>query len=112
MAKQPGVDGSCRGVILSLLTDHALLTHEDQFVLLDDKLSASTVGSLRANIQSDALWQFVDQLLKAEDPKAKLAECLEKLKKLRPLAPSSKHLNNRDLGRLGPTDSLKRKYAA
>ena len=112
LAKQPGVDGSCRGVILSLLTDHALLTHEDQFVLLDDKLPASTVGSLRAKIQSDALWQFVDQLLKAEDPKAKLAECVEKLKKLRPLAPSSKHLNNRDLGRLGPTDSLKRKYAA
>ena len=112
LAKQPGFDGSCRSVILSLLTDLALLTHEDQFVLLENKLPASTVGSLRAKIQSDALWQFVDEILRAEDPKEKLAECVEKLKKLRPLAASSKHLNNRDLGKLEPIPSLKKRFAA
>ena len=34
LAKQPGIDGSNRGLILSLLTDHALLLHPDQKALL------------------------------------------------------------------------------
>jgi hypothetical protein len=30
MAKQPGIDGSIRGITLSLLCDHALLTHDEK----------------------------------------------------------------------------------
>ena len=112
LAKQPGVDGSCRGVILSLLTDHALLTHEDQFALLENNLPASTVGSLRAQLRFDSLCQFIRQLLEAEDPKSQLDECMKQLHKTMKLSPSGKHLNGRDLGQLEPAESLKKRYAA
>jgi len=38
MAKQPGVEGSNRGLILSLLTDHALLLHPEQTALLNPRI--------------------------------------------------------------------------
>lgn len=46
LTKQFDVDGSSRGLILSLLLDHCLLTHPQQLARLKNKLPASTVGSL------------------------------------------------------------------
>ena len=46
MATHQGVKGSSRGVILSLLVDHALNTHPEQSALIKSEAPASTVGTL------------------------------------------------------------------
>lgn len=107
LAKQPGIDGSNRGLILSLLTDHALLLHPDQMALLKHKLPACTVGSLREQIRFDAIMSFIGQIIDSPEPGTALTEHVEQIKKVITLAPSKKHLNHRTLGRLGPTASLK-----
>ncbi len=112
LAKQPGIDGSNRGLILSLLTDHALLLHPAQKALLKHKLPACTVGSLREQIRFDAIMQFIGQIIDSPDPTTALTECVEQIKKVVVLAPSSKHLGHRTLGRLAPTASLKYTAAA
>ena len=112
MAKQPGVDGSNRGLILSLLTDHALLLHPDQTALLKLKLPAITVGSLREKIRFEAIIEFMRQLLSCDNPETALAESIEQIKQVVVLAPSSKHLNYRTLGRLESSASLKYKKVA
>jgi hypothetical protein len=45
LAKQPGEDGSYRGLTLSLLVDHCLLLHPDQVALINNKLPAKTVAA-------------------------------------------------------------------
>ena len=45
--KQPGVDGSRRGLTLSLLCDHCLLLHPEQIARLKHKQPLSTIGSLQ-----------------------------------------------------------------
>jgi hypothetical protein len=112
MAKQPGVDGSNRGLILSLLTDYALLLHPEQTALLKHKLPALTVGSLRDHIRFDAIILFIKQIIDCDDPTAALTECSEQIKRVVPLASSSKHLNHRVIGQLGPRASLKYRDAA
>lgn len=112
MAKQTGVEGSNRGLILSLLTDHALLLHPEQTALLKHKLPALTVGSLRDHIRFEAIIDFIRQIVDHDNPAAALAECSEQVKKVIPLAPSNKHLNHRIIRKLEPTISLKYKRAA
>lgn len=112
LAKQPGVEGSSRGVILSLLTDHALLLHPEQKALLKHKLPACTVGSLREQIRFDAIMSFIAQIIDSPEPSIALTESVEQIKKVIVLAPSRKHLNHRTLGRLEPTASLKYRAAA
>jgi hypothetical protein len=70
MAKQPGIDGSNRGLILSLLTDYALLLHPKQKALLKRNLPALTVGSLRDHICFDAIVIFIRQILDSDNPAA------------------------------------------
>lgn len=112
LAKQPGIEGSNRGLILSLLTDHALLLHPKQKVLIKHNLPACTVGSLREQIRYDAIIQFISQLIESDDPCNALTECVDQIKKVVVVAPSSKHMNYRTLGRLEPSISLKYRNAA
>jgi hypothetical protein len=112
MAKQTGVEGSNRGLILSLLTDHALLLHPEQTALLKHKLPALTVGSLRDHIRFEAIIDFIRQIVDHDDPAAALTECSEQIKKIIPLASSNKHLNHRIIGKLGSTASLRYRRAA
>lgn len=112
MAKQTGVEGSNRGLILSLLTDHALLLHPEQIALLKHKLPALTVGSLRDHIRFNAIIDFIRQIVDHDDPAAALTECSEQIKKVIPLASSNKHLNHRIIGKLESTASLKYRRAA
>jgi hypothetical protein len=63
MAKQPGIDGSNRGLILSLLTDYALLLHPEQKALLKHNLPALTVWSLRDHICFDAIIIFIQKII-------------------------------------------------
>lgn len=111
LAKQPDEEGSSRGLTLSLLCDHALILHPEQLTRLDDQQPACTVGSLRDHCKSEAFLDCVRQILAADDPAGPFEQLAETLKTLFPLAPSSKHMSGRDLGRLEPTPSLRYRAA-
>jgi len=112
LAKQPDVDGSCRGVILSLLTDHCLLLHPDQTALINNKLPAATVGSLRDRERATAVLEAIESLVSNDKSEAIVLELKKCIDSAIPLCESSKHMSSRDLGRLESTPSLKYKQAA
>lgn len=70
MTKQPGHEGARRSVILSLLVDHCLFLHPDQFVQLNTNLPAYTVGSLRANVQVACLIDVIQDSYHLRTPRA------------------------------------------
>lgn len=111
LAKQPDEEGSSRGLALSLLCDHALVLHPEQMARLKDKQPACTVGSLRDHCKSEAFLDCIRQILAADDPAGQFEQLAKTVKSLFPLAPSSKHMSGRDLGRLEPTPSLKYRAA-
>ena len=112
LTKHTGEDGSCRGVILSLMVDHCLFLHPDQKAFLENKLPASTVGSLIRRIRIECFLQFVKNMITDENPVQKLDDLMERLKiEIYELMPSSKHLSGRKLGGLSPTPSLKYRSA-
>jgi DDE superfamily endonuclease len=111
LAKQPDEEGSSRSLILSLLLDHALLLHPEQRTRLNHQAPACTVGSLRQHCQGEAFLDVVRRILSAEDPATPFAQLADKVKALFPLAPSSKHMSGRDLGRQEPTPSLRYRAA-
>ena len=112
LAKQPDYDGSCRGVTLSLLIDHCLLLHPEQTALVNNKLPALTVGSLRDYERVKAVIETVEDLLNTDNPQL-VIDCLKNsITEIIPLRESSKHMSGKDLGRLEPTPSLKYKAAA
>lgn len=112
LAKQPGFDGSSRSLTLSLLLDHSLLLHPEQKARLKNKKPAATVGSLRQKTQVDSLIAFIRRLLLVDDPATKLEQLSKTLEEVFQLAPSKKHMNNRPLGRLERTESLKHRALA
>jgi hypothetical protein len=107
MAKQPGAEGSNRGLILSLLLDHALLLHPEQRARLENQQPASTVGSLQRFIQGEAILEEVRSLLTAENVAEGLTQLAERVKLWFPLTPSKKHMSGNDLGRQEPSPSLR-----
>jgi hypothetical protein len=111
LAKQPDEEGSSRGLILSLLLDHALILHPEQRARLENNTSAGAVGSLRQLSRGEALLECVRRVLSSDDPVEQFAKLAEKVKALFPLAPSGKHMSGRDIGRLGPTPSLRYRAA-
>jgi hypothetical protein len=111
LAKPPDEEGSSKSLILSLLLDHALLLHPEQRTRLSNQAPACTVGSLRQHCRCEAFLEVVRGLLAAEDPAEQFARLAEKVKTLFPLAPSSKHMSGRDLGRQEPTPSLRHRAA-
>jgi len=112
LTKHPGKDGSSRSLILSLLTDHCLLFHPEQLARLENKLPAYTVGSLQARVRVDSLLSTIRNILDSDDPEATFERLSEALKELFTLNTSSKHMLNRDLGRLDPTPTLKYRATA
>jgi hypothetical protein len=72
LTKQPGEEGACRSVILSLLVDHCLFFHPDQHAQLSNNLPAYTVGSLRANVQVECLVNVIQELVSSDDPQSQL----------------------------------------
>ena len=110
LAKQPGVDGSRRGVILSLLLDHCLLLHPDQMALVKDKLPAATVGSLRDRTRATAVLEAVESLVSSEMADVVINELKESIDNVIPLRPSSKHMCNKTVGQLDDTSSLINEY--
>lgn len=103
LAKQPGVEGSRRGVTLSLLVDHSLLLHPEQRALIENKLPACTVGSLRAKISLEATITFVRKLLSSPNPGQTLKELWERINRVVQLTTSKKHMSGIDTGLLWPS---------
>ena len=113
LTKQPGEEGACHSVILSLLVDHSLFLHPDQQAQLKNNRSAYTVGSLRAHVQAECLIDVIDDLVSADNPQDKLTGLTKALHEVFALGQSTKHMIQRQLGRLEPTPSLKyRAYEA
>ena len=80
---------------------------------IENKLPAYTVGSLRDQIRVDCLFDFIRDLLCADNPEEKLNLLTETLKEnVLTLNLSQKHMVNRDLGRLESTPTLKYKATA
>ena len=107
LTKQPGEEGARHSVILSLLVDHSLFVHPDQQYQLKNNLPAYTVGSLRAHVQVECLVDVIDDLVSSDHPQDKLKRFTEALHEVFTLGRSTKHMIQRQLGRLEPTPSLK-----
>ena len=112
MAKQQGEDGSSRGLILSLLSDHCLLLHPEQKALVNNKLPALTVGSLRDLERINAVIESIQSLVSSDKANPIIESISEKVAEVIPLRQSAKHMSGRDLGRLGPSESLRYRKAA
>jgi uncharacterized ParB-like nuclease family protein len=67
------------------------------------------VGSLQQRIQVDSLLAFIRRLLTVENPTEKLEQLSQTMTEVFQLAPSNKHMNHRELGKLEPCESLKYK---
>jgi hypothetical protein len=107
LTKQPGEEGARRSVILSLLVDHCLFFHPDQHAQLKNNLPAYTVGSLRANVQVECLVDVIHNLLLSDAPQDQWQRFTQTLHEVFALGRSTKHMIQRQLGRLEPTPSLK-----
>ncbi len=109
LTKQTGEEGSSRSLILSLLADLCSFFHPEQLARIESKLPACTVGSLQARIKADCMLDIIRDLLASDNPEKKFDLLSKSLHDFFKLAPSKKHMVNKDLGRLEPTPSLKYK---
>jgi hypothetical protein len=107
LTKQPDEEGASRGLILSLLLDHGLLLPPHQRARLEHKLPAYTVGSLQPRTQVECLLAFIRDLILTDNPQEQLNRLSQVVEEVFQLAPSKKHMNTRDLGRLEPSPALK-----
>jgi hypothetical protein len=73
LAKQCGVEGSERPLILSLLFDHCFFFHSAQIDFIENKLPLATLGSLVEKSRADAMCQLMREVINSEDPKNHLS---------------------------------------
>lgn len=104
---QPGVEGSRRGLILSLLCDHCLLLHPEQRARVEHQEPLYIIGSLQRRLQIQALVAWFDEWLDGDELADKINQLTQAIQPLFALQPSEKHMHNRDLGRLEPPPGLK-----
>jgi hypothetical protein len=104
--KQPGVEGSRRVLILSLLRDHCLILHPKQQARAAAREPLYTIGSLQRHLKLEAFIVWLDEWLEGEGLNDKIVQLTEAILPLAPLQKSTKHMSGRDLGRLEPTPGL------
>ena len=104
--KQPGVEGSRRVLILSILRDHCLLLHPEQQACAAAKKPLFTIGSLQRHLKFEAFIVWLDEWLEGEGMSDKIVQLTEAILPLVPLEKSSKHMSGRESGRFEPTPSL------
>ena len=109
-ACQRGVEGARRGVILSLLVDHFLLSHPLQLARVKTGVAAFTSGTLQRYLQSKAIFDSVAQILEVPNPKQALQELFNSIEKWVEFRTSDKHMTGRELGDFIPTASLMKKF--
>jgi len=97
MAIQQGVDGSFRGLTLSLLADHALNFHPEQSALIDAKAPAGTVGSLTRRIKIEALLESIKTLVYSDNPKEAYKQMADSLMNIYELNRSKRNMVKVDM---------------
>ncbi len=102
LAMQQGIIGSERGLIISLLCDHALHFHQDQVSLYKKDKPAATVGSLREKIMMESLTAFIKKIVTSDEPKALFEAYSDKISELFELRYSLKHMRGVNLEGLQP----------
>lgn len=102
LAMQRGLEGSEQGLIISLLSDHALHFHKDQLTLYENKEPAATVGSLREKVMMESLTAFIEQIVTSPDPKALFEEFSTKIAEVFDLRGSIKHMRGMSFDQMRP----------
>jgi len=100
-ASQQGVDGACRGVQLSLLTDFFLLSHEYQHNLYLAGQSLATTGSLIRRIRQEHFVDTIQGILERPNPQSMLKKLVSKFDDIFKLDPSCKHMMGIEIGEFG-----------
>lgn len=107
LSKQQGVEGSERGLIVSLLCEHLLLLHPDQSIRLKNKQPGLPVGCLIDRLKVESLLNTVKDVVDSVDPNKALCELTTGLSACLVSRNSSRHMAGRDLGHQETTESLK-----
>ncbi len=102
LAMQRGIDGSERGLTISLLSDHALHFHRDQIALCKNNEPAATVGSLREKVMMESLTGFIETIVISDKPKVLFEEYAGKIIELFDLKNSMKHMRKVTFEELQP----------
>jgi hypothetical protein len=110
LALQHGDEGACRGVLLSLLVDHCLLFHPEQFVRIKNKKPAVTVGSLREKIKNESLLASFQNVLLSDSPLEEFEKLRKNISLFFEYRDSSKHMSNKNIDGLDPSPSLKKRF--
>lgn len=100
LAMQRGIDGSEHGLLISLLSDHALHFHQGQTDLYKNNGPAATVGSLREKVMMESLTAFIEEIVTSENPQAMFDKYSNKISQLFQLKSSVKHMRGADMGAL------------
>ncbi len=106
LSKQQGVEGSERGLIVSLLCNHLLLLHPEQIALLKNKQPGMPAGCLIERLKMESLTETVKDVAMADDPEKALKSFTASLQSVVPVRSSSKHMAGRDLGSQEPSPFL------
>ena len=90
------------GIIISLLSDHALHFHEDQLTLYKNKEPAVTVGSLREKVMMESLTAFIEKIVTSPDPKQLFEEFATKIAEVFGQRSSIKHMRGVSFDQMRP----------
>lgn len=100
LAMQRDIDGSEHGLLISLLSDHALHFHPAQIGLYQNNELAATVSSLREKVMMESLMSFIETIINSDTPSALFDDYSTKIKELFSLKNSIKHMRGADVGKL------------
>jgi hypothetical protein len=95
LAKQQGVEGSSRCVILSLLLDHSLFFHEAQQPCIENKLPLNTIGSLIEDSRLQIIKNKISAILENDNPQDEFKKFQESMRHILPKSKSEKHMSHR-----------------
>ena len=95
LAKQQGVEGSSRCVILSLLLDHSFFFHEAQQPCIKNKLPLNTIGSLIEDSRLQIIKNKISAILESDNPNDEFMKFQESMKHMLPKNKSEKHMCSR-----------------
>ena len=95
LAKQQGVEGSSRCVILSLLLDHSLFFHEAQQPCIENKLPLNTIGSLIEDSRLQIIKNKISAILENDNPQDEFRRFQESMRHVLLKCKSEKHMCHR-----------------
>ena len=109
-AIQQGIEGARRGVCLSLLLDHFLISHPKQLDLHRTHQPMATAGSLQLRLQFEALLSSMREVVESPNPKAVLRDWTTKVENLIELRPSKKHMNSYKIEEIRDHPALRKRF--